>query len=96
MGLGVDCDLFDGFHTLVSWKENVNRYADYKPADFEGAQNRTKAQLKLPNYNLWNAGLYRDFHFQHGTLRLQLNVDNLLDTAYLSRVVDNNPLGTTS
>lgn len=94
-GMGLDWGVFGGLHALLNWKYNGDLYADYKPADFQGAKNRDRQQIKMPDYNLFNAGIYWEFKLRDGKrLRFQFNVDNLLDTDYLSKMVDNNPLGT--
>lgn len=96
-GMGLNYDLFKGLHAMLSWKYNGDIYADYEPSDFLGAANKDKKQIKLPDYNLFNTGLYYTWELGDGkSLNFQVNVDNLFDTDYFSKMSTNKPVGTTT
>lgn len=78
-GLGFDYDLFQGVHALANWKYNGTLHADYNPLDFLGEANKEKKQIELPDYNLFDAGLYYNWTLKDGnSLRFQVNVDKPL------------------
>ncbi len=95
LGMGLDYNIFKGLHALANWKYNGDLYADYRPSDFLGAGNKNKTQIKLPDYNIMDAGLYYDLPLSDGrSLTFRLNIDNLWDVSYFSNMSGNNPVGT--
>jgi len=73
------------FKMDANWRHAGNLYADLNPADFSAAG---KQALKLPDYDLFNAGLTYSFNTKHqkvfNRVVMRLNVNNLMNTHYIS------------
>lgn len=82
--LGMDYEFVEGLKADITWNYFGNLYADFSPIDrtFDKANN--KGALKLPNYNLLDAGVSYKLDFNDYALSFRLNMNNVLDTEYIS------------
>jgi len=91
--LGANYTVGDRFNFNVDWRYAANLYSDFSfqldtrnwanDAQFLSPDNR--GALELPSYNLFDLGASYYFNvFKEQTLRLSVNVNNLLDTEYIA------------
>ncbi len=87
-GLGLDIEVF----------HYDNLYADFDPIDKTDANaTEDEAQaLKLPAYQLLNAGLTYRFKISNSDARFRINVNNLLDKLYVAEASDRSELARAS
>ncbi len=85
--LGFVYEIVDDLKFDADWNYVDNLYADFDPKEdkfLEKADNL--GALKLPSYNLFDAGVSYKVQFTDKySLRFRVNVNNVLDTEYISR-----------
>lgn len=81
--LGADYELIKGFGIDANVFHAGKLYADINPTDFNTENH--EGSLQLPSYTLLNAGLsYKLGITEKSALNFRLNVNNVLDTLYIS------------
>lgn len=74
----------------IDWNYIDNLYADFDIYAFKNKEVAARGALKLPRYNLFDLGItYRLPLFKNHRMTFTLNVNNLLDTYYISEAQDN-------
>jgi len=83
--LGVVVTPIDNFNIDLSWRYVNNLYARLDVASLSSANNTNRESIKLPQYNLFDGGLSYKFAFgKKQSITLLANVNNILDTTYIS------------
>ena len=95
--LGLTFTPFERFNVDVDWRYVDNLYANIDFYAFSNPEQAAKGTLKLPSYNLFDLGLsYRLPLFDKQSISFSFNVNNLLDTYYISESYTNNHATETS
>jgi outer membrane receptor protein involved in Fe transport len=81
-GLGVAYRITSSLSVDADYRNYSNLYADVV----------TKDNIKLPNYDLVDAGLNYRISFNKTALNLRLNVNNIFDRVYLSEMTSARPV----
>jgi outer membrane cobalamin receptor len=81
-----DYNITRGLSADIGWNYYGNLYADFAPEDTEFLSVDNKGAVKLPNYNLMDAGLTYRINFKESSkaVKFRLNVNNLFDTMYIA------------
>ncbi|WBX76858.1 TonB-dependent receptor [Tenacibaculum ovolyticum] len=83
--LGFAYEIVDNLKIDSDWNYAGNLYADFSPIDETFDVQDNKGALKLPNYNLFDAGVSYKVNFDEKySLSFRVNVNNVLDTKYIS------------
>ncbi|CAG4993796.1 Vitamin B12 transporter BtuB [Dyadobacter sp. CECT 9275] len=81
-------EIVKGLKVNATWFYMDNLYASFAPADFAAANN--KGALKLPSYNLFDAGInYKLSLSGRNALIFGFNINNLFDTQYIAEAKSN-------
>ena len=82
--INLDYKAFENFSVDLNWRYAADLYSDFSAIDntFDTPNNR--GALKLPSYQLFDLGLGYKFKFTESSLGFRLNVNNVLDTEYIS------------
>jgi len=89
-GLGGRYEFVRGLSIDADWYSYDNLYAAFLPSDTEFKTADNRGAVKLPSYNLLDAGLTYDWRINDGySLVLRLNVNNVLDEEYISESLTN-------
>ncbi len=88
--LGVDYKISKGIRLDIGWNYVGNIYANFDALDKEFQKEQNRGALKLPDYNLFDAGISFKHKFTDKySLSLRININNVLDTEYISRLSTN-------
>ncbi len=83
--LGLAYEIVENLKVDADWNYVGNLYADFDPKKASD-EDLKKGALKLPNYSLFDAGISYRYNFSDKySLSFRVNVNNVLDTWYISR-----------
>ncbi|MGI9551239.1 MAG: TonB-dependent receptor [Aurantibacter sp.] len=71
----------------LNWFTASKLYAFLQPEDFDSPDN--DGSLRLPSYNLFDAGAYYKFNFGGNSISLAANVNNLFNVQYIAESLTN-------
>lgn len=83
--IGAELKIAKGLKLDASYLHIDNLYADFSANDKEFTFQDNKGALKLPSYGLVDAGISYEYKFKNrNKLGLRFNMNNVLDTEYIS------------
>ena len=86
--LGLNYEAIEGLNFDVSWDYVDKLYAKLNISNFSSEDH--KGSLKLPSYNLMDAGVSYKWNLKAGkSLNFRLNINNLFDEVYISESTSN-------
>lgn len=89
-GIGLDYNILRNLGIDLTYNYYSNLYAEIGPLDNTFRTENNKGTIELPDYGLLDAGANYTFNFQNKqSLRLRLNVYNVLGTQYISYASSN-------
>lgn len=92
LALGVDYKILPTTNVFVDYNYYASLYADFDPNTRTTADSEGVDSWKVPDFGLVDLGLNHNFEFGNMDARLNIKVNNLFDTEYISDAQD----GTTS
>lgn len=84
LNIGADYEIIKGLSIDANWLYFDNLYADFGIADDSFLEKSNKGAVKLPGYNLFDAGITYKFDLGSQFLTLRANMNNIADTEYIS------------
>lgn len=87
--IGVTYELLKGLRLYGSWYFADDLYAEYDVANDDLFLTPGNQAVKLPSYNLVDAGIYYDFRVGKLDFTWGLNVNNVLDEEYIAELDSN-------
>ena len=87
--IGITYELLKGLRLYGSWYFADDLYAEYDVANDDLFLTPGNQAVKLPSYNLVDAGIYYDFRVGKLDFTWGLNVNNVLDEEYIAELDSN-------
>ena len=87
--IGVTYEILRGLKLYGSWYHADDLYAEYDVAEDEVFLTPGNQAVKLPSYNLVDAGIYYDFRIGSLDFSWGLNINNVFDEEYIAELDSN-------